>query len=61
MQKSFNEIKEKLTSTLVLALLDFAKVFQVDYDASHIGISVVLSQEGGLVAFFSEKLSNMRQ
>lgn len=29
----------------MLSLVDFNKVFQVDYDASHIGISAMLSQD----------------
>ena len=56
--KSFIDFNQRIVELLVLALLDFNKVFQVECDASGGAIGVVLSQEGKPVAFFSEKLND---
>jgi hypothetical protein len=56
-EHSFNTLIDKLTHAPLLQLPDFGKDFELDCDASGIGIGSVLLQEGKPIAYFSEKLS----
>jgi hypothetical protein len=57
---AFDELKRLLTSVPLLALLDFNKQFEIECDASCIGIGGVLMQEGRPIAYFSKKLCGGR-
>ena len=59
--KSFEILKQKVAKLPVLAFSNFNKVFQVECDTSGNAIGVVLSQEGKLIAFFSEKLNDAKR
>jgi hypothetical protein len=55
-ENAFHELKKCLTEAPLLVLPDFTKTFEVECDASGIGIGGVLMQERKPVAYFSEKL-----
>ncbi|CAA7028458.1 unnamed protein product [Microthlaspi erraticum] len=55
-EDAFQALKDRLTNAHVLILPDFLKTFEIECDASGIGIGAVLMQDKKPIAFFSEKL-----
>nr|XP_027122192.1 uncharacterized protein LOC113739147 [Coffea arabica] len=56
-EQAFRALKYKFTHAPVLALPGFSKTFEIDCDASGIGVGAVLNQGGRPIAYFSEKLN----
>jgi hypothetical protein len=55
-EKSFQELKKRLTTTPVLILPNAKESFVVYYDASKMGLGGVLMQKGQVVAYASRQL-----
>jgi hypothetical protein len=55
-EASFQELKKRLTTTLVLTMPDMEKPFSIYCDASGQGLGCVLMQDGHVVAYASRKL-----
>ena len=55
--QAFHTLIDKLTHAPLLHLPDFGKIFELECDASGIGIGGILLQEGKPVTYFSENLS----
>ena len=60
-EESFQELKKRLTTTLVLKLPNIQKDFVVYCDASRQGLGCVLMQEGKVVAYASRQLKDHEQ
>ena len=60
-QAIFESLKQAMMTAIVLALPNFSKEFIVEFDASHQGIGVVLSQNGRPLAYFNKALFNRHQ
>ena len=58
---SFEFQKKKIVDQPILVLPNFYKLFTIECDASNKAIGGVLSQEGRLVAFFSENLNEAKK
>jgi hypothetical protein len=52
-QESFNQLKFKLMSPLVLVMPDLQKGFDIYYDVYRLGLGCVLMQEGHVIAYAS--------
>ncbi|KAK1680853.1 hypothetical protein QYE76_041701 [Lolium multiflorum] len=59
-QNAFDELKKRLTEAPLLVLPNFSKTFEIECDASGLGIGGVLMQDGKPVAYYSEKLDGAR-
>jgi hypothetical protein len=57
-QQTFDDLKHRLCSTLVLSLLDLQQSFEIEIDAYDYAIGAVLTQHGHPVAYHSEILSD---
>nr|KYP75852.1 Transposon Ty3-I Gag-Pol polyprotein [Cajanus cajan] len=57
-ERSFEELKRRLTTSPVLVLSDSSEPFDVYCDASHQGLECVLMQHGKVVAYASRQLKN---
>ena len=58
-QKALVELKHRLCSAPVLTLPDLQQPFEIEIDASDYAIGVFLTQQGHLVAYHSETLSDI--
>ena len=58
---AYEEIKQKLTSTLILTFPSFFKVFEVECDSFKVDIGTVLTQEKLPIVVFSEKLNEAKR
>jgi len=58
--RAFKLIKKKLINVPILTFSNFDKAFKLDCDACEVDIGVALSQEKRYIAFFSEKLNEIR-
>lgn len=54
-------MKSKLTSTPILAIPNFDRLFEVETNASKLETGASLMQEGRLAKYFSDKLCEARQ
>jgi hypothetical protein len=59
-QRAFNHLNATFAKDVVLAYLDYSKVFEIYTDASSKQLGAVITQDNRPIAFFSRKLSNMQ-
>ena len=58
---AFHQLKNAMISLPVFALPDFSKPFELETDASRVGLEVVLMQEEKPLAYFSHELIPLAQ
>jgi hypothetical protein len=58
---AFKEIKEKMCEKLKLTMPDSDKIFELETDASEVGIGAALRQEGKPIAYASRSLTTAEQ
>ena len=56
-ENTFNELKKKLTTAPLLVLPNFDKTFEIECDASDLGIDAVLMKDEKSLMYFSEKVN----
>lgn len=56
-KKTFDALKENISSTLVLALPNLRQLFDIQIDASGYSMGVVLMQHGKTICFHSKKIN----
>ncbi|KAK9213952.1 hypothetical protein WN944_005938 [Citrus x changshan-huyou] len=59
-EAAFDELRQAMASTPVLALLNYTKPFSIECDSSGRGIGAVLMQEGCPLAYISKALSGKK-
>jgi hypothetical protein len=60
-QRAFDHVKATIAKDVVLAYLDYSKVFEIYTDASSKQSGAVITQDNRPIGFFSQKLSNTKR
>ncbi len=60
-QRAFNQVKTTTAKDVVLAYLDYSKVFKIYTDASSKQLGAVITQDNRPIAFFSRKFPHTQR